>query len=139
MGEGNEPSPLTLDEYIDKLLENALDSGVRELDFWDMTPGEVVRAIESRNRQKLVETQEKASYDYIQAQLIVKGISIVLGDKSAFPQIQEAYPGIFDNIQEEQEEKIQQKKNELSALRFKQFAQSYNNRFNKEVPKKINE
>ena len=99
-----------------------------------MTPGEVVRYIESRNRMIKLETQEKASFDYIQANLIVKGISIVLGSKDAYPLINEAYPGLFDDIQKEQEAKIKQQKENLSALRFKQFAQSYNNRFkNKEV------
>ena len=104
-----------------------------------MTIGEVSRAIESKNRITKLEAQEKASYDYIQAQLIIKGISICLGDKSSFPNIREAYPGLFDEMPEPQQNKIQEKKDELSALRFKQFAQSYNKRFNKEVPKKINE
>lgn len=124
---------------MDQLLTNALDSNIKELDFWDMTPGEVIRAIESNNRIKKVEAQERASYDYIQAQLIVKGVSIVLGDKKQFPTLQEVYPGLFDDLQKAEEDKIQQQKIELSALRFKQFAQSYNNNFNKEVPKAINE
>lgn len=101
-----------------------------------MTPGEVNRFIKSRNRVRKTETQEKASYDYTLATLIVKGISITLGSKEPFPTIQEAYPGIFDEVIKRQEEKIQQRKNELSALRFKLFAQSYNDKFkNKEVPK----
>lgn len=101
-----------------------------------MTPGEVGRAIESKNRLIRIEAKEKASYDYVQATLIIKGISICLGDKSSFPTLHEAYPGVFEDIVKEQEEKIQERKNELSALRFKQFAQSYNDRFkNKEVPK----
>ena len=101
-----------------------------------MTIGEVDRAIESKNRLIKIETQNKATYDYIQATLIVKGISICLGDKSSFPTIQEVYPGVFNEVIQEQEEKIKQRKMELSALRFKQFAQSYNNNFkNKEVPK----
>lgn len=105
-----------------------------------MTVGEVCRAIESKNRLVKIQAQEKASYDYIQATLIIKGISICLGDKSSFPTLQETYPGVFEDKVKEQEEKIQQKKMELSALRFKQFAQSYNNNFkNKEVPKQINE
>jgi hypothetical protein len=101
-----------------------------------MTPGEVIRAIESKNRLIKIEAQEKATYDYIQATLIVKGVSICLGDKSSFPTLQEAYPGVFDEVIEEQKEKAQEQKMQLSALRFKQFAQSYNNNFkNKEVPK----
>lgn len=136
IGEGKPtPTPNTLEEYIDLLLERALDSGITELNFWDMTPGEVIRAIESNNRIVKLQAQEKASYDYIQASLIIKGISICLGDKSNYPTLQEAYPGLFEEIAQEQEEKIQQQKMEVSALRFKQFAQTYNKKFNKEVPK----
>ena len=105
-----------------------------------MTPAEIGRAIESKNRLIMIEAQEKANYDYIQAQLIIKGIGICLGDKSAFPSIYEAYPSVFENVIKEREEKVQEQRMSLSALRFKQFAQSYNNKFkNKEVPKQINE
>lgn len=91
-----------------------------------MTPGEVIRSIESQNRVVKIQAQEKASYDYIQATLIIKGISICLGDKTPFPSLYEAYPGVFEEAIQKQEEEIQEKKMELSALRFKQFAQSYN-------------
>ena len=101
-----------------------------------MTPGEVNRAIEARNRVARFELQERASMDYILAQLIVKGVGITLGDKSSYPTLEEVYPSLFEDQKQKQEEIIQQKKTDLSVLRFKQFAQSYNNRFkNKEVPK----
>lgn len=80
-----------------------------------------------------VRNQERASYDYILATLVVKGFSITMGGKESYPTIEEAYPGLFDDIREEQRAKIEEKKMELSALRFKQFAQSYNNRKHKEV------
>lgn len=116
------------------MLNSSLDFGLRELDFWEMTPGEVIRFIESRNRVRRIEAQEKASYDYILANLIVKGIGITLGSKDTMPPIQDVYPKLFDDLAEEHEEKVQQQKAQLSALRFKQFAQSYNNKF-KGVPK----
>lgn len=101
-----------------------------------MTPREIKNAIESANRIEKLRAKEKASYDFILANLIIKGIGNVLGDKTPFPSITEAYPTIFDDIKQEQENKIQEQKDQLSALRFKQFAQSYNNRLkNKEVPK----
>lgn len=101
-----------------------------------MTIGEVVRFIESRSRVRRIEAQEKASYDYILANLIVKGIGITLGSKDTMPSIQDVYPNLFDELAKEQEEKIQQQKAQLSALRFRQFAQSYNSKLkNKEVPK----
>lgn len=104
-----------------------------------MTPAEITRSIESKNRVRKIESQERASYDYILASLITKGVSIVLGSKESFPQIQEAYPKLFDDLQEMREEEIKQKKIDLSVIRLKQFTQSWNNRFHKEVPKQINE
>ena len=105
-----------------------------------MTPGEVTRSIQSKVRVRKIQSQEQASYDYILAGLIVKGFGITMGGKGSFPTIEEAYPGLFDDRIKAQNEEIQKQKMSLSALRFKQFAQSYNNKFNhKEVPKKINE
>lgn len=99
-----------------------------------MTPAEIGRAIDSKNRLIKIEAKQKASYDYIQATLIIKGVSICLGDKSAFPSMQEAYPSLFDDLINEQAEKIQKQKDTISTLRFRQFAQTYNNKF-KEVQK----
>lgn len=105
-----------------------------------MTIGEVHRAIESKNRVYKREAQEKAVYDYTLAQLIIKGVSMTLGSKATFPTINEAYPNIFDDIVKAQEEQLEKQKIELSILRFKQFAQSYNNNFkNKEVRNLNNE
>ena len=117
------------------MLDVALDCGVKELEFWDMTIGEVDRAIESRNRLIERESQERASFDYMLAQVLSKNISVILTGKGEAPTLQQAYPNLFDDLLEEQEQKIQQRKDDLSALRFKQFAQSYNSRFNKEVQK----
>ena len=112
------------------MLDTALDYGITEEKFWDMTFAEIERAIKSANRVRKLQAQEKATYDYILANLITKGVSKVLGDKSSYPSIEEAYPGVFDDVIAKAEE---QKMN-LSALRFKQFAQSYNSNFkNKEV------
>lgn len=49
------------------------------------------------------------------------------------PDISEVFPTLFDS--EEAKQRKQEKKAELSALRFKQFAQSFNQKFNKEVAK----
>lgn len=125
---------------MDRLLTSALDFGISELDFWDMTPGEVYRSVYSRQRVRRLEAQEKASYDYILANLIIKGVGMTLGSKGEFPTLEEAYPGLFDEVVEKRNEEIRNQKMNLSALRFRQFAQSYNDKFKrKEVPKKINE
>jgi hypothetical protein len=104
-----------------------------------MTIAEVNRAIQSRNRIQKQREKEKASYDYVLASLIVKGVSITLGSKDKYPSIQEAYVGVFEDQEEKQQEAIQEQKDKLSALRFLQFAQSHNQRFKEEVPKEENE
>mgnify|MGYP001772072309 CR=1 FL=1 len=121
-------------DYIYKWLESALDWGITEVDFWSMTLAELDRAIESKKRVQKAEAQEKASFDYILADLIGRSISRIYSSSNQIPDISEIYPTLFDS--QELEEKKSAKKAELSALRFKQFAHSYNKNFNeKEVAK----
>lgn len=118
------------------MLNNALDYGITEETFWNSTFGELDRMAASKNRLLKLQAQEKASFDYILANLIIKGVSRVLGDKSSYPTIEEAYSGLFDDVIEQREAKVKEHKMNLSALRFKQFAQSYNSNLkNKEVAK----
>lgn len=108
-------------------MNTALDIGIKEQDFWCMTFGEVFRAIESYNRTEKLRKQEQACFDYILADLIGRSIARTQHSANQMPEIAVAYPGVFDaeQIQEQKE----QKQNELSALRFRQFANSYNKRF----------
>lgn len=117
------------------MLDRALETGITEANFWDMTIAEIQRAVAASVRVEKRQAQQKATFDYILANLIVKGVSKCLGDKSTYPTLEEAYPELFTDMQEEKERQIQERKDNLSALRFKQFAQSYNSNFkNKEVP-----
>ncbi len=109
-----------------------MDSGIKERDFWDMTLAEVKREIESKIRVKKVEEQEKASFDYILADLIGRSIARSFSASNKFPEIYEIYPTLFDSQQ--LQEKKQEAKADISALRFMQFAQAYNKKF-KEVQK----
>ena len=104
-----------------------------------MTIAEIDRAIDSFNRIKRSEAQQRATFDYILANMITRGVNITLGSKQTFPTIEEVYPSLFKDVRKEEEARIQEQKNNLSTLRFLQFAQSYNTRYKKEVPKKINE
>lgn len=98
-----------------------------------MTLAEVNRAANSKIRMTKIEDEKKASFDYILADLIGRSISRLYSSSGKMPSLSESYPSLFSK--EEEVKTIQQKKNELSALRFKQFANSYNNRFNGEVAK----
>lgn len=101
-----------------------------------MTPGEFLRAVESKKRVLKIEAQEKATFDYVLADLIGKSIARVYHSSNKMPEISEVYPTLFDS--QEVEQKKAEKKAELSALRFKQFAASHNQRF-EEVQKEVNE
>ena len=95
-----------------------------------MTLAELTRLIDSKRRIQKAQSQERASFDYILADLIGRSVSRVYNSSNKMPEISEAYPTLFDSKQIE--EKKAEKKAELSALRFRQFANSYNKRF-KEV------
>lgn len=119
--------PFYFENYAYKWLESALDYGITEDTYWDMTLAEVIRAIKSKKRVEKARAMEKASFDYIQAELIGRSIARLYSSSARMPQIQEVYPSLFDN--EEIEKQRQQKKMELSVLRFKTFAQTYNKKY----------
>lgn len=98
-----------------------------------MTLAELERAILSKKRVEKAKAQERASFDYILADLIGKSISRIYSSSNTIPELAEAYPSLFNTP--EVEEKKKEKQVELSALRFRLFAQSYNTKFNKEVAK----
>ena len=98
-----------------------------------MTLNEIRRAIESKQRIEHRRQQERASFDYILADLIGRSVARAFSSSNKMPDISTVYPALFNN--EEIQEKKQEEKNKLSALRFKQFAQAYNKKFNKEVGK----
>lgn len=114
------------EKYAFKWLETALDYGISENIYWDMTLAEAIRAVESRKRVLKAEAQQKASFDYILADLIGRSVSRIHSAANKMPQLYEVYPSLFDaEIMEEQQ---QQKRDELSAMRFKQFAAAFNNK-----------
>lgn len=97
-----------------------------------MTIAELERSIDSKKRIMKREAQDKASYDYILADLIGRSIARIYNSNNNMPDISSAYPTLFDS--REIQEKKAEKKAELSAIRFKQFANSFNAKY-KEVQK----
>lgn len=114
-------------DFIYKWLDTALDLGIAEKDFWEMTLAEVNRAANSKIRMTKIEDEKKASFDYILADLIGRSVSRIYNSSNKMPTMSEAYPSLF--TKEKEEEAIQQKKLELSALRFKQFANFHNKKY----------
>lgn len=116
-------------DYVYKWLDNALDVGISEFDFWNMTLIELERAFKSAKRKQETEMKLRASMDYRLADLIGRSVSRVYNSNNKMPDITEAYPGLFDN--QKIEETKQEKKMKLSAIRFKQFADAFNYKYAK--------
>lgn len=98
-----------------------------------MTIAELNRLVESKERRRKFELQQRAFMDYTLADLIGKSVSRVYSNRNKMPELQDAYSYLFD----EKDKKIildarQEHEQELSALNFMKFADSFNKRF-KEV------
>ena len=92
-----------------------------------MTIAELDRAIESKKRVEKSKAQEKASFDYILGDLIGKSISRIYSSSANYPDIATVYPTLFNS--EEIQKQREEKQRELSVLRFKQFAHTYNKKY----------
>lgn len=101
--------------------------GLTETEFWEMTMAELQRALASRKRVMIQEARQKANYDYILADLIGRSIGRIYSSSTKLPDISTVYPSLFDSMEVEEARAAQ--KAELTALRFKQFADSYNKKF----------
>lgn len=122
----NARSPF-LTDYIYSWLDNALDAGISEFDFWQMTISEFERLLKSKKRIQEAKEKERAVFDYILADMIGRSVARVHSSANKMPEISDAYPWLFES--EEIQEKRQEKKDELSAMRFKLFALSHNKKF----------
>lgn len=106
------------------MLCNALDCGITEFDFWNMTFAELDRVVESYNRRIKAQAKEKATFDYIHALLIGRAVASTMDKGAKFPEIHEVYPSLFDAEQIEAER--QEARDNASAIRFKMFADAFN-------------
>lgn len=102
-----------------------------------MTLAELQRALESKKRMLVVSQKERATFDYTLADLIGRSVARIYNSANKMPDIGTVYPSLFD--MEEIENLKAQKQAELSALRFRQFADSFNKRFTKGDSKVTNE
>lgn len=97
-----------------------------------MTIAELERVIDSKHRVIEAQNKHRAIYDYRLADLIGRSIARAYNSANKMPDIADVYPELFTD--EESKEEKQKQIDELSILRFKAFAQSYNKKY-KEVAK----
>lgn len=108
-----------------------MDIGISEADYWNMTLAEFDRAVESKRRVDKAQAQQQAIFDYKLADLIGRSIGRLYSSSTKLPELAEAYPSLF-NTEEYQEQK-QIRQDNISALRFRQFANFHNKKITKEV------
>lgn len=118
-------------DHIYTILNNALDYGISEHDFWEMTIAELNRQVDSKKRIAKLEAKEQASSNYIHAILVGRVVLSAFDSNVTVPKIHEVYPALFQE-NKVAEEKLAEQQDLLSALRFKQFAQSFNEKYYKE-------
>lgn len=111
------------------MLKTALDIGIRENDYWEMSIAEVIRAIESFNRQKELEMKTIASQNYVLAGLIGAFVAHVLSNEAEVPTLEQAYPALFGNDQKQEDIKP---KEDINVARFIQFAIRHNLKYKQE-------
>lgn len=80
-----------------------------------------------------MEEKERASFDYILASMISRGVQSAIVGGDGIPEISEIYSGLFNEDIENKKVNKQALKDELSALRFREYANFHNRKINKEV------
>lgn len=128
-GEKPAPSPFMFSDHVLSWLDSALDYGIAERDFWELSIAELIRAIDSAKRVQRERERATAAHNYILADLIGRSVARVYNSANNMPSITEAYPSLFDAP--EIDAAAQAKQDELSAARFRQFAESFNARHSK--------
>lgn len=85
-----------------------------------MSIAEIDRTINAKKKAE----KRKASFDYVLADLIGRSVARAYNSENTMPTLAEAYPTLFNR--QEEENALQQAQDDLSVLRFKQFANSLN-------------
>lgn len=102
------------------LLQPAINLGLSEFDFWNMTIAEIERYCEGATWR----LKQQAQFDYGLANLIGLSVSRLFDNNNQFPSIEDAYPNLFEKelIEKQKEDLATQK----SINNFMAFAMAIN-------------
>lgn len=117
-------------EYFETWLDNFLDMGLSEFQFWDMTIVELNRYADSFQRVQKRKAQEQAFANYRLADLIGYSMARLYSSEAKFPEIYDVYPAIFDK--DAIEEAKEKERNKQTDTWLRQFAESFNKSIVKE-------
>lgn len=113
---------------VESILQPAINLGLSEASFWDMTIAEIDRFMNGA----IWRMKQQAQYDYTLASLITNGVACVLGG-GEFATIEKAYPYLFGEEKAEPEETANEVTVKNSVNRFLAFAQQHNAKIQKGV------
>ncbi len=102
------------------LLQPAINLGLDEEKFWEMTVAEIQRYMDGA----IWRYKTRAQFDYILADLTGVSMARIFASNAEFPSIDEVYPTLFEKeAKEKREEEIRITN---SANRFMEFALKHN-------------
>lgn len=122
-----------MNDIAQKLLQPAINMGLSEFDFWNMTKAEIERYLEGA----IWRMRSKAQFDYCLADLIGISVARVMSNDVTYPPIEQIYPNLFDqDIKAEKERLEEELRIEDSTNRFMEFALKHNAKIREGVENK---
>ena len=112
---------------IYQYLQPAINVGLSEFDFWEMTKAEIERYLEGAVWRE----KQKAQHNYVLADLVGASVARIMSSDAKYPPIEEVYPSLFVKPEE-----VDVKKEDVnitdSVNRFLAFAKAHNAKIKKE-------
>lgn len=122
-----------MNDIAQKLLQPAINMGLSEFDFWNMTKAEIERYLEGA----IWRMRSKAQFDYCLADLIGISVARVMSNDVTYPPIEQIYPNLFDqDIKVEKERLEEEVRIQDSTNRFMEFALKHNAKIREGVENK---
>ena len=110
-----------MSEVVYAHLQPAINFGLDEEKFWNMTVAEVVRYEEGA----IWRMKQKAQFDYALANLIGISSARMMSSDVKYPAIEDVYPNLFEQPKEE-EQQYEDITTKNSINRFMEFAMRHN-------------
>lgn len=112
------------------LLQPAINCGLSESDFWNMTKIEVERYLEGANWRMKVQAQ----FYYSLADLIGVSCARIMSKDVEFPTIEQVYPNLYSEAPGQEDEVIEDEKDMTASVNnFLAFAMRHNAKVRKEL------
>lgn len=93
--------PQTFEEMCNDMLIQCLAIGLSRQEFFNSTLKEVTQYVEAYNKQQQSKLEEQAYFDWMLANLIGSSVARLMSKDAKFPKLEEAYPFVKDNKQQQ--------------------------------------